>query len=254
MFYLYIFATSMEMILLFNGNEIKLNSNRFYDLSIPIQKNTNVNCYHLESPAFSYYDSPEFCGSLDKGGSVNCEKMSFYAHASGTHTECALHVLKTSVNMLNISLPLLIKAKLITVKPSEIGEDKVINAALFEGVLDNTDAKAIVIRTIPNSIEKRTHNYSSTNPPFIHTDAISLFNQLGFEHLITDLPSIDKEQDGGLLAAHKLWFGDGTAHKTITELIYAPDDIPDGDYFVSIQAPKIETDAVPSKILLYSCF
>jgi arylformamidase len=254
MFYFYIFASYMEMNLLFNGEVLKLNTDNYFDISIPIRKTDNVNCYYLDNPVFSYYDSPEFCGSLDKGGSVNCEKMSFYAHASGTHTECALHVLKTSVNMLNISLPLLIKAKLITVKPTEFGGDKVINAALFEGVLDNTDAKAVIIRTIPNSIDKRTHNYSSTNPSFIHTDAISLFNQLGFEHLITDLPSIDKEQDGGLLAAHKLWFGDGTAHKTITELIYAPDDIPDGDYFVSIQAPKIETDAVPSKILLYPCF
>jgi hypothetical protein len=79
---------------------------------------------------------------------------------------------------------------------------------------------------------------------------------LGFKHVLTDLPSIDKESDEGRLAAHKNWFlvnGNAPLDRTITELIYVPNSIADGNYVLNIQVPKIETDAVPSRILVYPC-
>ncbi|MGH8231363.1 MAG: hypothetical protein ACRESY_06035 [Steroidobacteraceae bacterium] len=41
------------------------------------------------------------------------------------------------------------------------------------------------------------------------------------------------------------------AHTTITELAYVPDAVEDGWYFLSLHAPAIAGDAVPSRPVLY---
>ena len=73
-------------------------------------------------------------------------------------------------------------------------------------------------------------------------------------HLLIDLPSVDKEIDGGALAAHKkFWNMHGEVRKTstITELIYVPNSVIDGLYLLNLQIPSMELDAVPSKPVLY---
>jgi arylformamidase len=37
----------------------------------------------------------------------------------------------------------------------------------------------------------------------------------------------------------------------VTELIYVPDEIPDGYYLLDLQMPPFMTDAAPSRPLLY---
>ena len=69
------------------------------------------------------------------------------------------------------------------------------------------NATAICIRTLPNQAFKKHFKYAGTNPPFFTTDGIAHIKSLGFQHILTDLPSIDKEQDEGLLAAHKQFGG-----------------------------------------------
>lgn len=228
------------------------------DITIPVRKEGNVSCYHLDSPEFSYYDSPSFSGSLDKGGSVNCEKVSYYAHSAGTHTECALHVLPCPFDMRHVTLPPVQMCLLITVAPEKKENDLVISEEALLPLIDTQSEiiRTLVIRTQPNSEQKLRTDYSETNPPYFEPGLLTVLREQGFKNLITDLPSIDKESDGGALSAHKNWFSDnGTplSSQTITELVYIPDNVPDGMYAIQIQAPAIATDAVPSRVILYPC-
>jgi hypothetical protein len=77
------------------------------------------------------------------------------------------------------------------------------------------------------------------------------------EHLLVDIPSVDKEQDEGKLLAHKsFWQFPFNTRKnaTITELIYVPNHIPDGYYLVNLQYYPFPMDASPSRPLIYALF
>ena len=119
----------------------------------------------------------------------------------------------------------------------------------------NNGATAIAIRTTPNNNEKLTKQYSNTNPAFIHHEAVQFLIDNNVEHLLIDTPSVDKEEDEGeLISHHTFWNYPNNPQKqrTITELIYIPDNIEDGEYFLNIQIASFENDASPSKPILYA--
>lgn len=239
-----------------HSNTYKFNANKFTDLSLSLNKENNVNCYDLQGPSFEYFKSEAFTGSLAAGGSVNCERISFYPHASSTHTECALHVLPVNFDMRTVQIPVLQMCRVFSVQPSLVDGDWCLDMAALNGLSNEEKFEAIVFRTLPNEAEKSHKNYSGINPAYFEPSVLTHLQNLGFKHLLTDLPSIDKESDAGRLAAHKNWFlvnGQAPADRTITELVYVPNELPDGLYVLSIQVPKIETDAVPSRILVYPC-
>ena len=75
----------------------------------------------------------------------------------------------------------------------------------------------------------------------------------GIKHLLIDQPSVDREHDEGKLLAHKAFWNYSIKERldaTITELIYAPDSIPDGYYLLNLQIAPFENDASPSKPIL----
>ena len=115
-------------------------------------------------------------------------------------------------------------------------------------------AEALVIRTLPNAKSKLTCRYSGTNPAYFHHEAIQHFVKNGVKHLLVDLPSVDREEDGGKLLAHKAFWNypeNPRTDCTISELIYVPDKVPDGNYLLNIQITALEMDASPSKPVLY---
>ena len=76
----------------------------------------------------------------------------------------------------------------------------------------------------------------------------------GVEHLLIDLPSVDKEKDGGMLVSHRAFWdfkGKIRANATITELIYVNNRIIDGTYLLNLQVAPFENDASPSRPLLF---
>jgi hypothetical protein len=99
--------------------------------------------------------------------------------------------------------------------------------------------------------------YSNTNPPYILEDAIGFLNDLGVQHLLIDMPSIDREHDEGKLISHHAFWQypyNTQFHKTITEFIYVPNEVDDGTYILNIQIASFENDASPSKPILYKIF
>jgi arylformamidase len=123
------------------------------------------------------------------------------------------------------------------------------------------EPRVLIIRTLPNSTAKRHRDYSDSTPPYLTREAAELLIERGIEHLVVDLPSIDRSHDEGRLAAHRIFFGLPRAsvalaqasrpHATITELAFIPDDAVDGPYLLELQVPALGGDAVPSRPLLY---
>jgi len=138
--------------------------------------------------------------------------------------------------------------------PTEYNNEFCITREQILEIQNKEQAEVIILRTLPNDSFKLNKDYSDTNPPFISPEAILVLKEKGFKHIVTDLPSIDKESDGGKLLSHKTWFKDvDFNHNTITELVFIDNEVKDGLFVVNIQMPKIETDAVPSNIILYPC-
>ena len=77
---------------------------------------------------------------------------------------------------------------------------------------------------------------------------------MGIKHLLIDLPSVDREIDGGRMMSHRAFWNypDNPRHEsTITELIFVPESVVDGPFFLNIQIASFENDASPSKPLLF---
>jgi arylformamidase len=123
------------------------------------------------------------------------------------------------------------------------------------------EPRALIIRTLPNPPDKQHQNYSDSTPPYVSREAAELLIERGIEHLVVDLPSIDRAHDEGRLTAHRIFFGLPPAsttlaqatrpRATVTELAYVPDTAPDGLYLLELQVPALGGDAVPSRPLLY---
>ena len=80
--------------------------------------------------------------------------------------------------------------------------------------------------------------------------------------LVVDLPSLDRADDGGRLAAHRTYWGlppgsvDCTAGQRAARArhrtrVHAVDAMPDGLYLLDLQVPAFATDAAPSRPVLY---
>jgi hypothetical protein len=120
----------------------------------------------------------------------------------------------------------------------------------------------VVIRTTPNATAKLAARYDGASPPaYLTAAAGALLADLGCDHVIVDLPSLDRMSDGGKLAAHRAFFGlpagsralsaATRGHATITELAFIADEVADGRYLLDLQLAPIASDAAPSRPLLF---
>lgn len=220
------------------------------DISIPVGRNHGPEAFYLQQADFITVEAGGFVGNVARGGSCNVENICFNAHGNGTHTECAGHISKEAVFIKDVLKNSFFLARLISVEvKNSITKEDIENA-----FAQNAEkCQALVVRSLPNDDSKKTKNYSGSNPPYFTAKAIQYINQLGIQHLLTDLPSLDKEDDNQLLAHHAFFKPDGAwnLHKTATEMIFVPDDVADGLYFLNLQTAAFESDASPSKPLLY---
>lgn len=219
-----------------------------------ISSKKNVNAWYIDEPKIEPIKDGEWIASVSEGASVNFNNIYFNPHAHGTHTECAGHITE-KVHSINQNLKtFFFLAEVITVAPENDNEDKIISKKQLQFALGNKKRDAIILRTIPNTREKLSRQYSNTNWPYLKEDAVKFMVSKGVKHLLIDLPSIDKEKDGGELLGHNAFWntkGKLRLDATITELIYVSNKIEDGEYFLNLQIAPFENDASPSKPILY---
>jgi kynurenine formamidase len=225
------------------------------DISIPIHgSKNNVNAWYVSPPRIEPHVEGNFIGSIEQGSSTNFNDIYFNPHAHGTHTECLGHITSEVYSVNKVFDRFFFTTTLITLAPEKVGNDFVISKKQLEKALDGGSPEALVIRTIPNTKEKLSRQYSNTNPPYITEDGMLFLVAIGVMHLLVDLPSVDKEKDDGALLAHKSFWGINSNLRptaTITEFIYVPHYIKDGDYFLNLQLAPFENDASPSRPVLF---
>lgn len=238
-----------------NGRELAFDTAKGIELTIPVKEGPDtVNAYYIPDATIQPFRGGDFVGSVELGGGCNCEDITFNAHGNGTHTECYGHISNDRVALHDCLKEFMFLAELVTVIPEEMHNgDKIVTAAqLKEARKGNTPA--VIIRTLPNGDDKLVRRHSGTNPVYLEKEAAQWLNDTGVQHLLIDQPSVDREEDGGELAAHHAFWGYPQATRkncTITELIYAPREVQDGEYMLNILAGAFDSDASPSRVVLY---
>lgn len=228
------------------------------DLSILLKEGLeNVNCFYAPPVEYWPVAAGEFIGDTTKGGPVNFFNVKLNPHGNGTHTECVGHIANKRYVLRDCLIESHFWAKLISVFPRRTNDgDRVIFRDQLEEVFSKNEAEALIVRTLPNDELKLRTNYSGANPPYLHREAARYLVECGVQHLLLDLPSVDREEDDGQLLAHRVFWQYPDAvrkHCTITELIYASNEVKDGFYLLNLQTASFDLDASPSRPVLFRC-
>lgn len=230
------------------------------------------NAFHLAQASARAVEAGEFVGDTRRGGSANCLDVHLNPHGNGTHTECVGHIVDEAVAVGELATKPLMPAALGSVATVALGDtdetydgicqpdDQVLTRRALEAAFAGTPAgffEAVVIRTLPNSPDKTARTYSGQNPPYPTAQAVAWLAEVGCEHVVLDLPSLDREDDGGTLPNHHLFFGVAAGAKTlggaepssrtVTEMAYVDDEVADGVGLLSLQVPRFSLDAAPSR-------
>jgi arylformamidase len=226
------------------------------DLSMPLQASTeNVRAWYVDPPRMEIVRANGFIGSIQEGGSVNFRDVFFNPHGHGTHTECCGHITNEVYAVNDVLKEYFYRATLITVDPIQMENgDFVVQAAQIAPLLQMEFSEALIIRTLPNDEHKKSLNYSGTNPCYFDVALVELLNEYRVKHFLVDQPSVDREEDGGALAFHHAFWNvpeKPNFERTITELIYVPNEVKDGTYILEIQMAAFQNDASPSRPVLY---
>jgi len=209
----------------------------------------------------------DFEGEVARGASCNCSSITLIPHCNGTHTESVGH-LTVGFRPLHEFVPMSpIPALLLSVdlmgatdtkedsQPAPQSGDLLVTR---EALLRKWPAslpfapRALLLRTMQPPADE-------TNPPFLTRQAATEIVRRGIEHLVLDLPSADRTNDGGHLTAHRVFFGlpagatdarlATRGQCTITELAVFPARLRDGPCALQLQVPAFTGDAVPSRPL-----
>lgn len=233
------------------------------DISLSLNTDpTSTRAWYVNPVVIEPVRSNGFLGSISEGGNVNFRNVFFNPHGNGTHTECVGHIAKEVYSLNQHLKKFWFHAILITVQPEQIKEntsnyfsgDSIITKKQIENALNGRTCDALIIRTLPNGDHKKNINYSNTNPCYLEIEAAEFIAEQKIDHLLIDLPSIDREEDGGkLLAHHAFWEHPHNTQfqRTITELIYVNETVMDGEYLLNLMITSLENDASPSKPVLY---
>ena len=242
-------------------NNFEIDLSKPIDISIPLT-NTDENpiAWYIEKPSIEPVVFGDWIGKVSEGkSSTNFNNIFFNPHGHGTHTECLGHITNDFYSINQSLKQFFFTAKLITVEPEKMGDDFVITKEQIANLLTQK-TEALIIRTLPNQLDKKSRKYSNTNPPYLSEEAAVFIRESEIQHLLIDLPSVDKELDEGKLLAHKAFWNvkdtvnlntDARITATITEMIYVADEIEDGNYILNLQIASFENDASPSKPILY---
>lgn len=255
------------MKIVLDGCEYSIDPAAPVDISIPLKfDGPQPNAYGVEPATSTACKYGSLVGDTRRGGSCNFERVSIIPHCNGTHTECVGHITDERVSVRECLRDVFASAILVSVTPASANGDLVITRevldAAFRASKDARPPSGLIVRTVPNDKSKLSRSYDEREiPPYFEVDAMEYIVERGFKHLLVDLPSIDRLYDEGNLANHRLFWNVATGSReisektrinsTITELIYVPEDVADGEYLLNLQIASWDADAVPSRPLLF---
>jgi kynurenine formamidase len=267
----------MHAELSYGGQKVRAALDRGVSLAIAVE-------FGAAGPRHFGVGSPEsrpvavgnFSGSVATGASANCSTVTLTPHCQMTHTETVAHLTREAGDAWRVVPRGLLPAVVVSVVPEPASEssestdpqpyatDTLITRRRLRAAWPMTrmvDPVAVIVRTLPNDPAKRTRNYADLVPPYFTREAVDWLVEKRIEHLVLDVPSLDRTHDEGRMVGHRLFFGlppgstargdAARSRATITELAFVPDEVHDGPCILSLAVPAIGGDAVPSQPIVY---
>jgi arylformamidase len=263
--------------LTFGGQKVRTALDRGVSLAIAVDfSGSNPRHFGAGAPTSKPFAAGSFTGSVATGASVNCSVITLNPHCQMTHTESVAHLTRESGDAWRVVPRGLLPAVVVSVSPEPAresaestspqpwGTDTLITrrrlrAAWPMGKM--IEPAAAVIRTLPNEASKRSRDYTELVPPYLTREAVEWLVEKRIEHLVLDVPSVDRTHDEGHLVGHRLFFGlpagstargdAARSRATITELAFVPDEVADGPCILALAVPAIGGDAVPCQPIVY---
>lgn len=210
-----------------------------------------------------------FNGEVARGASCNCRAVSLIPHCNGTHTESVAHLTLAGPSPAELVPLHPLPALLLEVTPVAAGAsgesadppprpgDRLVTAAAIGSAWQacGTDSRPLVLVL-------RTGAEDAGPAPYLSLEAARLLVARGVEHLVVELPSLDRGEDEGRLGAHRVFFGlpPGSTDLadaqrpacTVTELADVPATLAAGPCAVLLQLARWSGDAVPSQPVHYA--
>lgn len=261
----------------------KINTAEPLDISIPLRFNgKQPNAYGVEKASSKPCEAGDLVGDTRRGGSCNFQQIRLIPHCNGTHTECVGHITDERISIRDVLRDAFIPSLLISVEPENASvtneiysvnlreADRLITLKSIEyalqklGIIQTNEdfPPGLIVRTLPNDESKLSRTYAEENiPPFFTTEAMQLIAGKNIKHLLVDTPSIDRIFDEGKLSNHRIFWRveqgafetneKSLIHNTITEMIFVPNRITDGEYLLNLQIAPFAADAAPSRPVLF---
>lgn len=259
------------------GRRFRAQLQQGQDLSIPVRfSGARLRLFGVPPPSARPFETGRLVGDTRRGGSCNFEELRFVPHCTATHTEGVGHIAEARIAVNDLLQQPFFTAWLVSLapqpaaacresyQPAPAPADRLLPRDALAPVLAAVPwelAQALVIRTLPNSPEKKTRDYDRQPAAYFTNEAMQEIARCGLQHLLVDLPSIDRQDDEGRLSNHHIFWdvpqgshevdAKNCSRRTITELIYVPDTLPDGFYLLHLQTANFDGDAVPSRPMLY---
>lgn len=261
----------------FGTQKVRVVMDRGMSLAIPVEFGaTGPRHFGAGAPQAKPFAVGDFSGSVANGASANCSTITLTPHCQSTHTESVAHLTREPGDAWRVVPRGVLPAVVVSVSPEPArettestdpqpwGTDLLITKRRLRAawpMVRMVDPVAAVIRTLPNDSSKRSRDYSEKVPPYLTREAVEWLVEKRIEHLVLDVPSLDRTHDEGRLVGHRIFFGlppgstargdAARSRATITELAFVPDDVHDGPCVLSLAVPAIGGDAVPSQPIVY---
>jgi arylformamidase len=236
---------------------------------------------HFGAPAAHSrpYAAPGFSGEVRRGASCNCATIELTPHCNGTHTESVAHLVDEPLDVCDL-VPLgLMPALVVSAAPvdasatdedsdpaPQAGDRLLTRGAVLAGWPATLPfaPRALVLRSAAGEADHDGPGEDADGDavaPYLSRQLVGELVARGIEHLVVDLPSIDRGHDGGRLCGHRLFFGlpPGSTRLaqatrracTVTEYARIPAALADGPCALQLTLPRLAGDAVPSRPLAF---
>jgi kynurenine formamidase len=243
------------------GRSFSVDLSKPLDISLPVADgDQQLRAWWVDPVIMEPVRNGDTIYSVKDGAPVNFRNIRFNPHGHGTHTESVGHIAPEIHPVGRLFKRHFFTAQLISLLPEtrrapDAKEDLVITLEQLRNVVGDRPPEALVLRTLPHRDNDGHRDWSGSNPCYLQSTACSWLRSIGVKHLLLDLPSVDREEDGGVLAAHHaFWDFPNTVdlERTITELLHVPREVRDGEYLLELQLANFTNDAAPSRPVLYA--
>lgn len=234
-----------------NGQDFQCDLNHGIDLSSTLNSNENyARAWGVPPVKVTPVKRDGWVGAVAQGSPVNFFDITFNPHGNGTHTECVGHITPEHHALEGVLQKFHFMARLEHLLPREVEGDKIIYWEDVQTQITTWDFEALII-AVPT---RWPVDFTDSNPTYFEPEVLKQIRERGVKHFITNLPSVDREEDGGALQAHHAFWNypqELDRERTITELAHLPRSIASGYYLLNLQVAHFNNDASPSRPVIF---